>query len=109
MFQPSTSSCLAFRLLLWGTDAIVLLAINEPPAVEFEQVVCSRSRGGLWEGGQSSGGLSDVVYVGDVRARPIGDEFELPTDAASVVVHARGQEHEVPVTDGYFVYAAWKT
>jgi hypothetical protein len=105
---PEYAKLLGVSIAPWGTEAIVLLAINEPPAVELEQVVCSRTPGGLWEGGQSGGGLSDVVYVGDVRARPIGDDCELPTDATSVIVHDRGKEHEVAVTDGYFVYAAWK-
>jgi hypothetical protein len=92
----------------WGTHAIVLLAMNEPPAIELEQVVCSRKPGGQWEAGMSGGGLSDVVYVDDVRARPIGDDVELPSDATSVVVRDRGEEHEVVVRDGYFVYAAWQ-
>jgi len=46
--------------------------------------------------------------LGDVRARPIGDANELPSDVSSVVVVDRGEEHNVPVTDGYFLYAAWK-
>ena len=55
----------------------------------------------------SSGGLSDGLWVDGVRARAIGDDG-LPSDVTSVVVRDRGEEHEVPVTDGYFIYAAWK-
>ena len=102
------SKVLGISVAPWGTDAIVLVATNEPPAVELEQVVCTLESAVGWVVVMSSGGLSDVVYLGDVRARPIGDANELPSDISSVVVVDRGEEHDVPVTDGYFLYAAWK-
>jgi hypothetical protein len=92
----------------WGEYAVVLLETNEPPYIELEQVVCRREPSGGWVALMSGGGVSDVVYVDDVRARLITNDDPLPADVTAVAVRDRGAEREVPVRDRYFVYGSWK-
>jgi hypothetical protein len=89
-----------------GEHAIVLLAANQPPAVELDQTVCHRT-GGRWHRG-ASGTLSSVIYTGDWRAAPLVNGDPLPANVKSVIVRDRDEEHKVPVNDGYFLYVAWK-
>ncbi len=50
-----------------------------------------------------------VIYAGDHRAAILcNDADPLPPEVERVVVRHRGEEHEVPVENGYFLYAAWK-
>jgi hypothetical protein len=89
-----------------GRFAIVMLTTNEGAAIEFDQTVAERI-GDRWVG-LSSGTPSSTVYAGDHRATILCNYDPLPSDAQCVVVRDRGEEHMVPVENGYFLYAAWK-
>jgi hypothetical protein len=90
-----------------GRYSIVMLTTGEGPAMEFDQTVAERV-GDAWVD-LGSGTPSSVIYAGDHRAVPLCNYMEpLPTEVERVVVADRGEEHEVPVEHGYFLYAAWK-
>jgi hypothetical protein len=89
-----------------GKYAVVLLTTNEGNAVELDQTVAERI-GDEWQG-LSSGTPSSVIYVGDHRAAILCNLDPLPPDVERVIVCDRGEEKEVPVESGYFLYAAWK-
>jgi hypothetical protein len=56
-----------------------------------------------------SGTPSSITYAGDHRASIISNYADpLPPEVDRVVIRDRGEEHEVAVEDGYFLYAAWK-
>jgi hypothetical protein len=88
-----------------GRFAIVALTTNEGAAVELDMTVAARVDG-RWQQ-NSSGSPSDIVYVEDHRAAVLCDG-PLPGGFDRVVVRDRGQEHEVAVENGYFLYAAWQ-
>ena len=90
-----------------GRFAIVMLTAGEGPAMEFDQTVAELV-GGEWKA-LMSGTPSSVIYAGDHRAAPLCNYMDpLPPEVERVVVRDRGDEHEVPVERGYFLYAAWK-
>jgi hypothetical protein len=90
-----------------GRFAIVMQMAGEGSAVEFDQTVAERV-GNEWVD-LMSGTPSSVVYAGDHRAAPLCNYMDpLPPEVEGVLVVDRGEEHEVPVERGYFLYAAWK-
>jgi hypothetical protein len=90
-----------------GRFAIVMLAAGEGPAMEFDQTVAERV-GSEWVD-LMSGTPSNVIYAGDHRAAPVSNYKDpLPSEVERVVVFDRGEEYEVLVERGYFLYAAWK-
>jgi len=90
-----------------GRYAIVMLTAGRGSGMEFDQTVAERV-GGEWVG-MMSGTPSSVIYAGDHRAAPLCNYMDpLPPEVERVVVLDRGDEHEVPVERGYFLYAAWK-
>jgi hypothetical protein len=90
-----------------GRFAVVMQTTNEGAAVEFDETVAERVDDqwvGLFDGTPSS-----TVHAGDHRATILCNYADpLPPDVRHVIVRDRGQEHEVPVEQGYFLYAAWK-
>jgi hypothetical protein len=90
-----------------GRFAIVMLAAGEGSAIEFDQTVAERV-GSEWVD-LMSGTPSAVIYAGDHRAAPLCNYMDpLPPEVERVVVFDRGEEYDVPVERGYFLYAAWK-
>jgi hypothetical protein len=91
-----------------GRYAVVMLTTNDGAAIEFDQTVAERI-GDRWAG-LSSGTPSSIIYAGDHRAAILCNYLNpLPLDVGHVVVRDRGEDHDVPVENGYFLYAAWKT
>jgi hypothetical protein len=75
--------------------------------MEFDQTLAERI-GDLWVG-LSDGTPSPIVYADNHRASVLCNYADqLPPDVRGVVVRDRGEEHDVPVENGYFLYAAWK-
>ncbi|HJU35882.1 MAG TPA: hypothetical protein VJ716_00500 [Gaiellaceae bacterium] len=90
-----------------GRFAVVMLAVGEGQAAEFDETVAERV-GDRWVALQS-GTPSSVIYAGDWRAAPLCNYVTpLPPEVEQVVVADRGDEHEVLVKSGYFLYVAWK-
>lgn len=89
-----------------GRYAVVLLTTNEGTAIELDQTY-ARKVGHLWQC-IHSGTPADVFHVDDYRARPICNFDPLPPEVDHVIVRDRGEEHHVPVENGYFLYVAWK-
>jgi hypothetical protein len=90
-----------------GRYAVVLLTAGEGSAMEFDETVAERIGDrwvGLWSGTPSS-----VIYLGDHRGVPLSNaRAPLPSEVECVVVRDWGEEHEVPVERGYYLYVAWK-
>ena len=90
-----------------GRYAVVMLTTNEGTAIELDQTVAERI-GDHWVG-LFGGTPSSVVYAGDHRAAILCNYADpLPPEVERVIVRDRDEEHEVPVENGYFLYAAWK-
>jgi hypothetical protein len=89
-----------------GRYAVVMLMTNEGEAIELDQTVAEHVDD-RWVG-LSSGTPSTVVYAGDHRAAMLFNSEPQPTDVRQVVVRDRGEDHDVPVENGYFLYGAWK-
>lgn len=90
-----------------GRYAVVTLIVGEGSAMEFDQIVAERV-GEQWLSLQS-GTPSSVIYAGDHRAVPLCNYLTpLPSEVERVVVLDRGEEHDVSVEQGYFLYVAWK-
>lgn len=88
----------------WGDFAFVVLQLNEPPSVEFEEGVCKHVDGG-WRLAGSSGGLgSGWTVVGDSGVVSLSGEAP---DAAAVRVRSRDRIEECPVRRGAFLFTAW--
>jgi hypothetical protein len=91
-----------------GRYAVVMLTTNEGAAIEFDETVAERI-GDRWVG-RSNGTPSSIIYVGDHRAAILCNYADpLPPEVEHVVVRDRDEDHEVPVENGYFLYAAWQT
>jgi hypothetical protein len=87
----------------------VLLGTNEPPLLYPYQVVCGRGEGGWSEGISGNGpGWSTTSSEGEPNLGVVTDWAEAPIDAAAAVVSFDGQEHQLPVREGYFRFAAWE-
>ena len=57
----------------------------------------------------SSGTPSSTVYAGDHRTAILCNAADpLPGEVVGVVVLDHGEQHDVPVEAGYFLYVAWK-
>jgi hypothetical protein len=90
-----------------GRYAVVMLSTNEGAGIEFDQTVAELV-GDPWVD-LGSGTPSSLVYAGDHRASVICNYSDpLPPEVERVVVRDRGRAHEVPVENGYLLYAAWK-
>jgi hypothetical protein len=90
-----------------GRYAVVMLTTNEGAAIEFDETVAERV-GDHWVG-LFDGTPSSVIYAGDHRAAILCNYADpLPLEVERVVVRDRGEECEVPVENGYLLYAAWK-
>jgi len=93
--------------------AVVLLGTNEPPFLYPYQVICGRGENGWYEeiSGNGSGWSTtsnlDEVEAGAPNLGVITDWDEAPPEATAAVVSFDGQDHEVPVREGYFLFAAW--
>jgi hypothetical protein len=95
-----------------GNHAVVLLGTNEPPFLYPYQVVCGLGESGWVEemSGNGPGWSTTADDPHDSGASNIGvatDWAEAPPGATAAVVSFAGQEHEVPVREGYFLFAAW--
>lgn len=91
-----------------GRYAVVMLTVGEGPAMEFDQTVAERV-GDRWSGLFSGTPSSTIYAFGDHRGAPLCNYMEpLPPDVNRVIVHDRGEEHTVPVENGYYLYVAWK-
>jgi hypothetical protein len=90
-----------------GRYALVMLTTNESTTIEFDQTVAERV-GDHWVG-LFDGTPSSVIYVGDHRAAILCNYADpLVPEVERVIVRDRGEEHQVPVENGYFLYVAWK-
>jgi hypothetical protein len=90
-----------------GRYAVVMLIVGEGSAMEFDETV-AECVGEQWLSLQS-GTPSSIIYAGDHRAVPLFNYMTpLPPEVERVVVLDRGEEHDVPVEQGYFLYVAWK-
>jgi len=90
--------------------AVVLLGTNEPPTLYPYQVVCGLSEDGWVEEISGNGpGWSttrDSAEGPNVGVATLWDEA--PESATAAVVVFEGREHEAPVRNGYFLFAAWE-
>jgi hypothetical protein len=90
-----------------GNHAVVLLGTNEEPYLYPYQVVCSLGKSGWVEGTSSNGpGWSSTSSEGEPNVGVATDWDEAPPEATAALVSFEGQEHEVPVQEGYFLFAA---
>ena len=90
-----------------GRYAVVMLTAGQEPSIEFDETVAEHT-GDRWLALQS-GTPSSAIYAGDHRGAPLCNyTAPLPPEVQRVVVSDRGEEHEVPVERGYFLYVAWK-
>jgi hypothetical protein len=104
---PDQARVIGFSIAPNGRYAVVMLITGEGPAMDFDQTV-AECVDGQWLSLQS-GTPSSVIYAGDHRAVPLCNYMTpLPPEVERVVVLDRGDEHEVPVERGYFLYVAWK-
>ena len=104
---PDQAHVIGFSIAPNGRYAVVMLVAGEGPAMEFDQTVAERVDG-RWLGLQS-GTPSSVIYAGDHRGVPLCNYMSpMPSEVERVVVLDRGEEREVPVERGYFLYVAWK-
>jgi hypothetical protein len=91
-----------------GNHAVVLLGTNEPPKLYPYQVVCGRGEDGWVEGVSGNGpGWSSTAGEGEpnLGVATLWDEAPVSARAAKVVFE--GREHEAPVRNSYFLFAAW--
>jgi len=71
-------------------------------------VVCGRGEDGWYEEISGNGpGSFTTSGEGERNVGVATDWDEAPPEATAVVVSFEGQEHEVPVQEGYFPFAAW--
>lgn len=94
-----------------GNHAVVLLGTNEPPFLYPHQVLCGRGENGWCEGTSGNGpgwsSTRDAEDEPNLGAATVWDEA--PAGATAAVVSFEGGEHEVPVREGDFLFAAWDT
>jgi hypothetical protein len=94
-----------------GSEAVVVLGINEEPYDDVEEVECFRRRG-RWRAGSSSNGLSfgwtvqtwvdDGPCLGLLRL-----SGKAPAGVETVVVRWDGRDHLVPAVGGFFFFGVW--
>jgi hypothetical protein len=90
-----------------GRYAVVMLTVGQGSALEFDETLAERVDD-RWIG-LRSGTPSSIIYAGDHRGLPLCNYMApLAPDIACVVVCDRGEEHQVPVEQGYYLYVAWK-
>ena len=90
-------------------DAVVLLGTNEEPNLYPYQVLCGRGEEGWYQGTSGNGpGWSSTSSPGEPNIGVATDWDEAPPRARAAIVSFDGREHEVPVTNGYYLFAAWE-
>jgi hypothetical protein len=92
-----------------GNHAVVLLGTNEPPSLYPYQVLCGRGEGGWYEGisGNGPGWSTTKDAEDDPNLGVVTLWDEAPPEAAAAVISFDALEHEAPVRESYFLFAAW--
>jgi hypothetical protein len=105
---PGQAHVIGVSVAPGGRYAVVMLVVGEGSAIEFDETVAERVDTG-WRSRQS-GTPSSTIYAGDLRGVPLCNYIApLPAEVEGVIVYDRGEEHQVPVEQGYFLYVAWKS
>lgn len=92
-----------------GENAMVLLGTNEPPQLYPYQCLCERESDGWFEStsGNGSGWSSTSGYDDPEQVGVTTDWGQAPSDARVAIVSFRGDEHEAPVANGYYLFVKW--
>jgi hypothetical protein len=112
-FPVGQARVLAIAQSPTGDHAVVLLGTNEEPVLYPYEVDCERDDSGWVErgGGNGPGWRALAPDQGDAAGNAnLGvttDWAEAPAQARAAVVRYRGDDHQVPVSHGYFLFAAW--
>jgi hypothetical protein len=97
------------RALAGRRHAVVLLLTNDPPSAYPYEVVCEATADGWDErmGGNGPGWTSTTEEGATENLGVFTLWGPAPPGAVVVVVRFRERDHEVPVRDGYYLFAAW--